>query len=278
MKSLLTIFISIALTLNSFCQISEGGQPYSYSHQNTTTINQTTIAAPSKRKIQSKITDDKSSYCVGVILPCYLNPSNSGTWISHLDGSRSWLLKINSPNAIGLTLSYKNLKIPKGAELFLYNENKTHTIGKFSSSRNIQNPITHTQVRESKGKNPLRLVIDPNLKLNLDSNVFNSQSKTIIVNQIKNQSSKHLIYLKIQENNNLNDLFKYLQKHKIGSIIVEGGAKTINYFIQKNIWDEARVIIGDVNFKDGLKAPELKREYKSQKKINKDILHTYLND
>ena len=148
MKLLLTIFISIALNLNSFCQISEGGQPYSFSHQNITSINQTTIAAPSQRKIQSKITNDKSSYCVGVILPCYLNPSNSGTWISHLDGSRSWLLKINSPNAIGLTLSYKYFNIPQGGELFLYNENKTHTIGKFSSSRNIQNPITHTQIIE----------------------------------------------------------------------------------------------------------------------------------
>ena len=41
MKTLLTIFIAIVLTLNSFCQISEGGKPYSFSHQNTIKINQT---------------------------------------------------------------------------------------------------------------------------------------------------------------------------------------------------------------------------------------------
>ena len=144
--------------------------------------------------------------------------------------------------------------------------------------KTVNNDNPELTVRESKGMNPLRLVMDPNLKLNLDSNVFNMQSKTIIVNQIKNQSSNHLTYLKIKENNNLNDLFKYLQKHKIGSIIVEGGAETINYFIQKNIWDEARVITGDVNFKDGLKAPKINGKYKSLKRINKDILHTYLND
>tara|TARA_B100001093_G_C26793241_1_gene999945 strand:+ start:342 stop:1358 length:1017 start_codon:yes stop_codon:yes gene_type:complete len=144
--------------------------------------------------------------------------------------------------------------------------------------KTVTNDNPELTVRESKGMNPLRVVMDPNLKLNLDSNVFNMQSKTIIVNQIKNQSSNHLTYLKIKENNNLNDLFKYLQKHKIGSIIVEGGAKTINYFIQKNIWDEARVITGDVNFNDGLKAPKINGKYKSLKRINKDIIHTYLND
>ena len=131
MKSLFTIFISLALTLNYFSQISEGGQPYSYSHQNTSIINQTTITAPSQRKIQSKINEDKSSYCVGVNLPCNLNPSNSGTWVNHIDGSKSWLIKINSPNAIGLTISYKYFNIPYGAELFYTTKIKLIQLGNF---------------------------------------------------------------------------------------------------------------------------------------------------
>ena len=142
--------------------------------------------------------------------------------------------------------------------------------------------VTHDDpeltVRESIGENPIRIIIDPKLKLNHNYNVFNSQSQTIIVNHIKNQSLNHLTFLKTQENNILSELFKHLQKNKIGSIIIEGGAKTINYFIKKNIWDEARVIKGDINFNDGLIAPKINRKYNSLKKINKDILYIYLND
>jgi len=32
-----------------------------------------------------------------------------------------------------------------------------------------------------------------------------------------------------------------LFKHKVQSLIVEGGAKTIQTFIDENLWDEARV-------------------------------------
>ena len=148
MKFPLLLLFSSVIIFNSYGQVSEGGKPYSFDHINFNRINETLIPPPNEIEIQNQIKNDKSGYCVGKIIPVTLNPSNSGTWVTHPDGSESWLLKITSPNAIGLTLNYKYFTLPNGSELFLYNENKNHVIGKFTSSRNTINPITHTQIIE----------------------------------------------------------------------------------------------------------------------------------
>lgn len=41
----------------------------------------------------------------------------------------------------------------------------------------------------------------------------------------------------------------------IQSVIVEGGRKTLDKFIDNNLWDEARILVGNVSWKSGLKAP-----------------------
>jgi diaminohydroxyphosphoribosylaminopyrimidine deaminase/5-amino-6-(5-phosphoribosylamino)uracil reductase len=41
--------------------------------------------------------------------------------------------------------------------------------------------------------------------------------------------------------------------------MVEGGSRTLQYFIIDNVWDEAYVIVGDVSFHEGVKAPLLNR-------------------
>ena len=50
-------------------------------------------------------------------------------------------------------------------------------------------------VRESTVKNPIRLVIDKNLKLSKNLNLFNSESKTIIFNEIKSDNLYCIVLL-----------------------------------------------------------------------------------
>jgi diaminohydroxyphosphoribosylaminopyrimidine deaminase/5-amino-6-(5-phosphoribosylamino)uracil reductase len=45
----------------------------------------------------------------------------------------------------------------------------------------------------------------------------------------------------------------YLQD--IQSVIIEGGAFTLNAFIEAGLWDEARIFTGKTNLSDGIKAP-----------------------
>jgi len=47
----------------------------------------------------------------------------------------------------------------------------------------------------------------------------------------------------------------YLQD--IQSVIIEGGARTLNSFIEAGLWDEARVFTGETELKKGIKAPSI---------------------
>jgi diaminohydroxyphosphoribosylaminopyrimidine deaminase/5-amino-6-(5-phosphoribosylamino)uracil reductase len=44
---------------------------------------------------------------------------------------------------------------------------------------------------------------------------------------------------------------------------VEGGRETLQSFIDENLWDEARVFIGNGVMKDGTKAPVISSFYKT---------------
>ncbi|MBO4488219.1 MAG: bifunctional diaminohydroxyphosphoribosylaminopyrimidine deaminase/5-amino-6-(5-phosphoribosylamino)uracil reductase RibD [Bacteroidales bacterium] len=48
-----------------------------------------------------------------------------------------------------------------------------------------------------------------------------------------------------------------LYEQKVQSVIVEGGRKTLNRFLEAGLWDEARILIGNCRFGRGLKAPTL---------------------
>ena len=132
----------------SFGQISEGGFPYSFKNFSPIKIDEIIIAPPNDNVISDLSKESSSIYYVGAKIPTSINSSNNGTWVENEDGSKSWFIKITSTNAIGLALNYRNFKIPNGAEVFLYNESRNHVVGKFTSSRNEINPITHTQIIE----------------------------------------------------------------------------------------------------------------------------------
>ena len=61
-------------------------------------------------------------------------------------------------------------------------------------------------------------------------------------------------WVKIKETSTKNILDE-LYKRGIISVFVEGGSRTLQYFIIDNVWDEARVIVGNKRFEEGMKAP-----------------------
>ena len=112
-------------------------------------------------------------------------------------------------------------------------------------------------VRMCEGKNPIRIVIDKELSLNEKSNVFNDQAETIVINNIKSTKVDKTTYLKADFNNLNQDILNQLYNRDILSLIIEGGAITINSFIEKNLYDEIRVFTTDKILKKGVNSPEL---------------------
>jgi len=68
-----------------------------------------------------------------------------------------------------------------------------------------------------------------------------------------------------------------LFERKIQSLIVEGGKQLLETFIDNNLWDEARVLIGNKTFKKGLKAPEINALPTSTEVIGEDKILIFKN-
>jgi len=113
-------------------------------------------------------------------------------------------------------------------------------------------------IRSWTGENPIRIVLDRELKITSGFSVYNKSVKTIFITE-KERLSEHenQVFEKIDFNKNVNiGILDVLYKHQIQSVIIEGGAVLLESFIKNDLWDEARVFTSDLSFEKGIKAPE----------------------
>lgn len=112
-------------------------------------------------------------------------------------------------------------------------------------------------VRNVNGKNPVRILIDWELKIPQNFNIFNNESETIIINSSKETTENNIKYCKTNKNDGLNSWMKILYQQQIQSVIIEGGAFTLQKFIDENLWDEAFIIKNEnLKLENGTKAPK----------------------
>jgi diaminohydroxyphosphoribosylaminopyrimidine deaminase/5-amino-6-(5-phosphoribosylamino)uracil reductase len=122
--------------------------------------------------------------------------------------------------------------------------------------------------RMVKGSNPIRIVVCDDRKIVKKFNVFNDEAKTIIINL--DSCNKNISEAK--------KICDELFKNNIISVIIEGGPKTLNYFIMENLWDEARIFIGEKEFSNGIKAPEIELKNSLFRLIDNDKLYIIENE
>ena len=114
-------------------------------------------------------------------------------------------------------------------------------------------------VRLWKGKNPVRLIIDLNLRVSSTLNIFDRQQPTIIFNNIKGLEEENLVFYKLSgEGSVVRQILAACYQLNIQSVFVEGGTKLLQSFIDENLWDEVRVIQNSqLIIPQGLQAPKL---------------------
>jgi len=133
-------------------------------------------------------------------------------------------------------------------------------------------------VREWNGRNPIRIVIDKKLNLKKSLKIFDKSAITYVFNTQKNEVVNNIHFVKVNlDNNSLTEIMNFLFKNEIQSIVVEGGRKLLNSFIKNNLWDEARVFIGDKIFNNGIKAPDFNKTANKEFCINESKLFYYRN-
>ena len=142
-----------------------------------------------------------------------------------------------------------------------------------TNTAELDNPTL--TVRLWKGNNPLRIVIDENLKLNNNLNIFNNSANTLVFNNKKNIVFDNIEYCMIDFNSIHQEIMKTLYNKGVHSLIIEGGRETLQSFIDIDLWDEARVFIGNQYLKNGVHAPKIKEKHLSEEMVSSDLLRRY---
>jgi len=106
------------------------------------------------------------------------------------------------------------------------------------------------------GNNPVRIVLDPNNRIPLNSKVLSNESETIIFSSTKNLELN--VDNEVIDQFDLDSIMESLFKRGIQSMIVEGGAYTIQKFIDANKWDCIRIFKSEKNLREGLIGPKYK--------------------
>lgn len=112
------------------------------------------------------------------------------------------------------------------------------------------------------GNNPLPIVLGKNFNFNQNNKLLDKTRNTLIISDIQGGLSESFkTFVKNCEKKDLVDcVLDYLYRRSIQSLIVEGGAFTHQQFIDKNLWDEARIFIGKKFFENGTKVALLKNK------------------
>ena len=132
-------------------------------------------------------------------------------------------------------------------------------------------------VRHWTGRNPLRLVIDRQLQLQENLNLFDGSEKTIIFNTLKNEERKNLRYVKTDDTKNtIPQILSELHQQKILSVIVEGGKQLLESFIELELWDEAHIFIGNKFFGSGVHAPKINGKLIASEHLDNDQLCVFV--
>ena len=173
-------------------------------------------------------------------------------WAESGDG---FLDKDFKPTQIGNALTKQFVHLLRSQE---------HAILVGTNTALTDNPSLTT--REIVGRNPVRILIDFELKVPENFNIYNDEAETLVFNSIKNSEEGNVKFITIEKENFLQNLMEKLYENQIQSVIIEGGSFTLQQFIEAQLWDEAIIIKNENLFlENGTKAPEFNfKPYKTE--------------
>lgn len=132
------------------------------------------------------------------------------------------------------------------------------------------------------GNSPVRVILDQHLKINKDAAVLDGTVKTIVLtskNETEFPNLKNVHFETIPFNDKLAYyICEVLFNHNIQSVIIEGGAQTLQTFIDSKIWDDARFFTGKKVLSQGIKSPLINKKIDQTVLISEDQLSFIYND
>src|ERR1043165_3011313 len=123
------------------------------------------------------------------------------------------------------------------------------------------------------GKNPTRIVLDKNLELPDSLHLFDHSIPTIVIREKQKANEENLEFHQTNFSKGLlQNVMKFLFEREIQSVIVEGGAKLLQSYIDEGLWDEARIFIAPTFLTGGVSSPKISGNKISEEDIYGDHL------
>lgn len=109
------------------------------------------------------------------------------------------------------------------------------------------------------GKTPNIILLDKELKIPLTSQLFKSKSKIFILTQQTQENTENKVFLKLNFEQDTVDFWNHVSRilieQNIFSVLLEGGAFTIQSFLQSELAANIYRIRSNKNLENGIKAP-----------------------
>ena len=105
------------------------------------------------------------------------------------------------------------------------------------------------------GNNPQRVLLDRNLRASGELTMFNDGNPLWIFNTRKEGQEGNIRYLQCPEEQFLREALNRLNEEGIASLMVEGGARIHEAFMEAGLWDECRIGVAQKALDTGVAAP-----------------------
>jgi len=122
-----------------WAQLSVSGRPVSFSRATKTSVQAVKMPEIDRPALLAEDAREEAKdvpFRFGYAFDVNYNLNNSGTWEELGDGSRLWRLKLTCPGAFSINIIYDRFWLPDGAKFYVYNEDRSHVLGAFTSLNN----------------------------------------------------------------------------------------------------------------------------------------------
>lgn len=145
-------------------------------------------------------------------------------------------------------------------------------------SRTVVHDDPSLTVRHVNGRQPLRVVLDRKGLSPSGSQLYTDGLSTLLFTGAARLNLNTEQVLLHEGDDPLAAILAELHRRSIRSLLVEGGAELLAHFIERGLWDEARVITGEAVFESGTAAPVLDLAPVFATRIGTDRITSYIKE
>jgi len=150
MKNIFSALLpAMLVSFSLFAQVNHGGQPLIWGVDNIASVAFIRTPALDMEAIQAEDAENDQykefGFRFGIEHSVYLNIATHGTWSVESD-MNVWRLGVNAPNAKAVSFVFNEFNLPKGANLFIYDQEQTHFIGSFNQTNKQKNGMLATSM------------------------------------------------------------------------------------------------------------------------------------